>query len=165
MTCGAGGRFYQVKANGMVRDVFDASAISGLKGWMGVGHGQSALQFTTLVADEQSDIPLLEVRHMPRLSLSTSTLLTVSALLTYVPNTNRELGLICRTETSSTPLLSGSSLMPRLTGTSTPTRTLSSCSTSLPTISSKPESSGKFAHLVRFLMLIAELMRRISSLP
>jgi len=25
----------------MVRDVFDASAISGLKGWMGVGHGQS----------------------------------------------------------------------------------------------------------------------------
>ena len=26
----------------MVRDVFDASAISGMKGWMGVGHGESA---------------------------------------------------------------------------------------------------------------------------
>nr|XP_018267129.1 amidophosphoribosyltransferase [Kwoniella dejecticola CBS 10117]OBR89287.1 amidophosphoribosyltransferase [Kwoniella dejecticola CBS 10117] len=38
VTCGSGGRFYQVKANGMVRDVFDASAVAGLKGWMGVGH-------------------------------------------------------------------------------------------------------------------------------
>jgi len=45
VTCGAGGRFYQVKANGMVRDVFDTSAISGMKGWMGVGHGQSAAGF------------------------------------------------------------------------------------------------------------------------
>ncbi|WRT64065.1 amidophosphoribosyltransferase [Kwoniella shivajii] len=38
VTCGSGGRFYQVKANGMVRDVFDSSAVAGLKGWMGVGH-------------------------------------------------------------------------------------------------------------------------------
>lgn len=38
VTCGAGGRFYQVKANGMVRDVFDTQGIKGLKGWMGVGH-------------------------------------------------------------------------------------------------------------------------------
>ncbi|ORY24062.1 phosphoribosyltransferase-like protein [Naematelia encephala] len=38
VTCGSGGRFYQVKANGMVRDVFDAQGIAGLKGWMGVGH-------------------------------------------------------------------------------------------------------------------------------
>lgn len=39
VTCGSGGRFYQVKANGMVRDVFDTKGIQGLKGWMGVGHG------------------------------------------------------------------------------------------------------------------------------
>ncbi|WOO83871.1 Amidophosphoribosyltransferase [Vanrija pseudolonga] len=38
VTCGSGGRFYQVKANGMVRDVFDSQAITGLKGYMGVGH-------------------------------------------------------------------------------------------------------------------------------
>jgi amidophosphoribosyltransferase len=40
VTCGSGGRFYQVKANGMVRDVFDAQGVAGLKGWMGVGHGE-----------------------------------------------------------------------------------------------------------------------------
>ena len=39
VTCGAKGRFYQCKANGMVRDVFDASAVSRLHGGMGVGHG------------------------------------------------------------------------------------------------------------------------------
>lgn len=38
VTCGSGGRFYQVKANGMVRDVFDPAGIRGLRGWMGVGH-------------------------------------------------------------------------------------------------------------------------------
>ncbi|EIW68909.1 amidophosphoribosyltransferase [Tremella mesenterica] len=38
VTCGSHGRFYQVKANGMVRDVFDAQGLAGLKGWMGVGH-------------------------------------------------------------------------------------------------------------------------------
>lgn len=38
VTCGSGGRFYQVKANGMVRDIFDSQAVAGLKGWMGVGH-------------------------------------------------------------------------------------------------------------------------------
>ena len=43
VTCGPKGRFYQCKANGMVRDVFDASAISRLIGGMGVGHGMSPL--------------------------------------------------------------------------------------------------------------------------
>ncbi|KAL7424583.1 amidophosphoribosyltransferase [Cryptotrichosporon argae] len=38
VTCGSGGRFHQVKANGMVRDVFDTQGIAGLKGWMGIGH-------------------------------------------------------------------------------------------------------------------------------
>jgi glutamine phosphoribosylpyrophosphate amidotransferase len=42
VTCGSGGRFYQVKSNGMVRDVFDSKAVAGLKGWMGVGHGELA---------------------------------------------------------------------------------------------------------------------------
>ncbi|KAG8733707.1 amidophosphoribosyltransferase [Ceratobasidium sp. 423] len=38
VTCGRGGRFYQCKANGMVRDVFDARSVETLFGWMGVGH-------------------------------------------------------------------------------------------------------------------------------
>ncbi|KAL0946773.1 hypothetical protein HGRIS_012947 [Hohenbuehelia grisea] len=38
VTCGPKGRFYQCKANGMVRDIFDASALSRLVGAMGVGH-------------------------------------------------------------------------------------------------------------------------------
>jgi amidophosphoribosyltransferase len=39
ITCGYKGRFYQCKANGMVRDIFDANSISRLAGGMGVGHG------------------------------------------------------------------------------------------------------------------------------
>lgn len=39
VTCGPKGRFYQCKANGMVRDVFDKNSISRLIGGMGVGHG------------------------------------------------------------------------------------------------------------------------------
>ena len=39
ITCGPKGRFFQRKANGMVRDVFDPQAISRLVGGMGVGHG------------------------------------------------------------------------------------------------------------------------------
>ncbi|EPQ30506.1 uncharacterized protein PFL1_02032 [Pseudozyma flocculosa PF-1] len=38
VTCGAGGRFYQCKANGMVRDVFDVNALARLVGNMGIGH-------------------------------------------------------------------------------------------------------------------------------
>ncbi|KAF8809070.1 Amidophosphoribosyltransferase [Phlegmacium glaucopus] len=38
ITCGPKGRFYQCKANGMVRDIFDANSISRLIGGMGVGH-------------------------------------------------------------------------------------------------------------------------------
>ena len=38
VTCGHKGRFYQTKANGMVRDVFDVNAIARLQGNMGVGH-------------------------------------------------------------------------------------------------------------------------------
>ncbi|KAJ1024151.1 hypothetical protein NDA16_002990 [Ustilago loliicola] len=38
VTCGNKGRFYQCKANGMVRDVFDVNAIARLQGNMGVGH-------------------------------------------------------------------------------------------------------------------------------
>ncbi|CAE6466270.1 unnamed protein product [Rhizoctonia solani] len=38
VTCGKGGRFYQCKANGMVRDVFDTRSVETLLGWMGVGH-------------------------------------------------------------------------------------------------------------------------------
>ncbi|KAF8236266.1 amidophosphoribosyltransferase [Tricholoma matsutake] len=38
ITCGPKGRFYQCKANGMVRDIFDATSIARLIGGMGVGH-------------------------------------------------------------------------------------------------------------------------------
>lgn len=38
VTCGAKGRFFQVKANGMVRDVFDPRSIASMVGSMGVGH-------------------------------------------------------------------------------------------------------------------------------
>ncbi|TDL25029.1 Amidophosphoribosyltransferase [Rickenella mellea] len=38
VTCGPKGRFFQCKANGMVRDVFDSNAVSRLIGGMGVGH-------------------------------------------------------------------------------------------------------------------------------
>lgn len=40
VTCALKGRFYQSKANGMVRDIFDANSISRLVGGMGVGHGK-----------------------------------------------------------------------------------------------------------------------------
>ncbi|KAJ7157021.1 phosphoribosyltransferase-like protein [Mycena crocata] len=38
VTCGPKGRFYQCKANGMVRDIFDSNSISRLIGGMGIGH-------------------------------------------------------------------------------------------------------------------------------
>ena len=38
VTCGPKGRFFQVKGNGMVRDVFDPSNVANLIGSMGVGH-------------------------------------------------------------------------------------------------------------------------------
>jgi amidophosphoribosyltransferase len=42
VTCGPKGRFFQCKANGMVRDVFDENAIAKLIGGMGVGHGRQS---------------------------------------------------------------------------------------------------------------------------
>lgn len=30
----------------MVRDVFDEAAVAGLKGWMGIGHGEHLVTFT-----------------------------------------------------------------------------------------------------------------------
>lgn len=39
VTCGARGRFFQCKANGMVRDVFGPGNLANLLGSMGVGHG------------------------------------------------------------------------------------------------------------------------------
>lgn len=39
ITCGAKGRLYQCKGNGMVRDVFPTHQLYQLIGSMGVGHG------------------------------------------------------------------------------------------------------------------------------
>lgn len=44
VTCGAKGRFYQCKANGMVRDVFDPKSVSTLLGGMGIGHGKQGMR-------------------------------------------------------------------------------------------------------------------------
>lgn len=94
VTCGSGGRFYQVKANGMVRDVFDEQGIAGLKGWMGVGHGEwdtfpicgcgSGNSIPDIDTDAQSAIPLPEVQHTQKRSHSTSTRRTVSFSPMYV---------------------------------------------------------------------------------
>ena len=43
VTCGPKGRFFQCKANGMVRDVFNNSSLSKLIGGMGVGHGMRSI--------------------------------------------------------------------------------------------------------------------------
>lgn len=43
VTCGPKGRFYQMKGNGMVRDVLDPSALQSLVGSMGIGHGEEKL--------------------------------------------------------------------------------------------------------------------------
>jgi amidophosphoribosyltransferase len=56
VTCGSGGRFYQVKSNGMVRDVFDTKAVAGLKGWMGVGHGGLLLSEFAREGDALADV-------------------------------------------------------------------------------------------------------------
>ncbi|KAK4053037.1 amidophosphoribosyltransferase [Microbotryomycetes sp. JL201] len=46
VTCGPKGRFFQCKANGMVRDVLDEKSLHQLIGSMGVGHGK--LLFATI---------------------------------------------------------------------------------------------------------------------
>ena len=60
VTCGPKGRFYQCKANGMVRDVFDANAIARLVGGMGVGHGifRSTLIFSLDLDLTKYDCPV-----------------------------------------------------------------------------------------------------------
>ena len=51
VTCGPKGRFYQMKGNGMVRDVLDPSALANLVGSMGIGHGKPAFwPFNVVVA-------------------------------------------------------------------------------------------------------------------
>lgn len=78
VTCGHKGRFYQCKANGMVRDVFDKKAVSRLIGSMGIGHGivgvpssQFFWEKTYLDAVLQYDTLLLDPQPMQRPSRST----------------------------------------------------------------------------------------------
>jgi hypothetical protein len=63
ITCGPKGRFYQCKANGMVRDVFDSSAIARLIGGMGVGHG--ALVGADQVLCQNEDIYIKSYSPIP----------------------------------------------------------------------------------------------------
>lgn len=53
VTCGPKGRFYQMKGNGMVRDVFDPSAIGSLIGSMGIGHARYPTAGTSLASEAQ----------------------------------------------------------------------------------------------------------------
>lgn len=67
----------------MVRDIFDAQAVAGLKGWMGVGHGEWNRPRRDVVADpDQRDTPPRVARLRQRLSRSTSTRHTASSLHT-----------------------------------------------------------------------------------
>ena len=75
ITCGPKGRFYQCKANGMVRDIFDAASIARLVGGMGVGHGKLFIYAYSLFCNASSKFGTLlrEALAMRKLSLSTST--------------------------------------------------------------------------------------------
>ena len=55
VTCGAKGRLCQCKANGMVRDVFDAKSLSTLHGGMGLGHGKSPTPATNKATKQRSN--------------------------------------------------------------------------------------------------------------
>lgn len=93
VTCGPKGRFYQMKGNGMVRDVLDPSALANLVGSMGIGHGKLAFLHVVLrnkltgllyTSYFQLDIPQLEAVKLPKHSRSTSTALMALSLLMWV---------------------------------------------------------------------------------
>lgn len=74
VTCGPKGRFYQCKANGMVRDIFDNNSIARLIGGMGVGHGHFSSVYSRRPTHcgLQFDIRLLEASTTLKLSHSMS---------------------------------------------------------------------------------------------
>lgn len=53
VTCGAHGRFYQCKGNGMVRDVFPGNQLVKLLGSMGIGHVRYPTAGTSSMAESQ----------------------------------------------------------------------------------------------------------------
>ncbi|CEG68473.1 Putative Amidophosphoribosyltransferase [Rhizopus microsporus] len=53
VTCGAKGRLYQCKGNGMVRDVFNESQLSNLVGSLGVGHVRYPTAGTSAMSEAQ----------------------------------------------------------------------------------------------------------------
>ena len=74
VTCGPKGRFYQCKANGMVRDVFDSTSLSRLIGSMGIGHGTHSYNphaRNCVLKIVQCATLLLEVQIMLKRNLST----------------------------------------------------------------------------------------------
>lgn len=139
MTCGSGGRFYQVKANGMVRDVFDAASVGGLKGWMGVGHGSSArVQIFSLSEGRfsaVSDCWQLGPRRGPAVLRQLAIRDNLRSCQCLACSTADIVKLMrSRMAISSTPLLSVNSLTPMLTDISIPIPTPSFSSTSWRTI-------------------------------
>lgn len=81
MTCGARGRLYQCKGNGMVRDVFTNSRVRGLLGPMGVGH----LRYPTAGTSSNSEAQPFYVNSPYGLVLSHNGNLTnASTLRTYM---------------------------------------------------------------------------------
>lgn len=53
VTCGPKGRFYQMKGNGMVRDVLDPAALANLVGSMGIGHARYPTAGSSQAAEAQ----------------------------------------------------------------------------------------------------------------
>lgn len=77
------GRLFQVKGNGMVRDVFNDNNIRLLQGAMGVAHGTLHDELINSTYSIKFGIRRPERRAPPRHSPSTSTAPTVSFWLTY----------------------------------------------------------------------------------
>ncbi len=73
VTCGPKGRFYQCKANGMVRDIFDEKSIQKLVGGMGVGHGE--LRFSWYAPREMNAAIVSPLPHSWQLQQRGSTTL------------------------------------------------------------------------------------------
>jgi glutamine phosphoribosylpyrophosphate amidotransferase len=89
VTCGTKGRFYQCKANGMVRDVLDAHSVASLVGSMGVGHVRYPTAGSAAHAEAQPfyvnspyGIVLAHVSNHSQLALIDLTL-TLSILLSF----------------------------------------------------------------------------------
>jgi len=148
VTCGHKGRFYQCKANGMVRDVFDPKSVAALIGGMGIGHGMCVffpsrpigayldctVRYPTAGSFAQSEAQPFYV-NSPYGIVFAHVSCRVLVLLGASPRSTRT---FLRTETSSTPQTSNTSLMPMPIDISTLTQIQRSFLTCSPITFKKP---------------------------